>query len=145
MAPNYSRRNVLRYCGVSLGLGTAGCLERIPSTQNENELNDTAEKPNKTTREFPVDDLSVQNERSEAVEVAVSVTKNSESVLEETFTLTPDETKTYEDVMANEREYEITVRADGLTKTESFDEHRDNAGIIFSVKSEKIETVRIVH
>ena len=124
------RRGVISALGSAI-LASPGCLKRLPSGQ--------------TTRDFPVDDLSVHNERDETVEVSVSITNDSESVLEETFALAPDETRTYEDVMANEREYEVTVRADGLTRTETFDEHRDNAGLQFSITPEQIESDEIVH
>lgn len=139
-----SRREATATAG-SLILASAGCLQRLPTDRDESDPTDTTGESGETTEEFSVEDLSVRNERDEAVEVTVSVSRNSESVLEETFTLDPGEAKTYEDVMANEREYEVTVSADGLTKTVTFDEHRDNAGVQFSITREKIESVEIVH
>lgn len=120
---------------------SAGCLQRIAPDRNANDDEETGS----ATKEFPIDDVTVHNDRKETVEVTVSVTKNSESVFEKTFDLAPDETKVYEDVMKNEREYEVTVRADGLSRTVTFDEHRDNAGVRFSIGREKIESSRIVH
>lgn len=139
-----SRRGVVTMVG-GVALASAGCLERVRPGQSGNGANGTTADPSRTTEEFPIDDIWVKNDREEVVEVTVSVTRGSESVLEETFTLDPDETETYEDVMENEREYEVTVSADGLTKTVTFEEHRDNAGVEFSIGPEKIESVEIVH
>lgn len=138
-----SRRDVTAMVGGAI-FASAGCLQRIAPERNANESNDD-EDTGGATKEFPIDDVSVHNDRNETVEVTVSVTRNSESVFEKTFDLAPDETKVYEDVMKNEREYEVTVRADGLSKTVTFDEHRDNAGVRFSIGWEKIESSRIVH
>lgn len=116
----------------------SGCVENAPSNRTTNDSTDTANK-------FSIDDILVQNERTDSVEVTVSVARSAEPVFEEAFALAPDETKTFEDVMANGYTYEVTISADGLTNTATFDEHHDNAGVRFVVTSEKIESIPIVH
>ncbi|WP_436931220.1 hypothetical protein [Halosimplex halobium] len=107
----------------------SGCSEGLLSDENT------------PIEDFDVTDIELVNEQAESIEVTVTATADSETEFDETATIEAEENRMFDDPLADDTSYTITVTVnDELSKEYDWSpETRDDSGVRVLIDSTEIE------